>query len=182
MSDDRKFPLLESALQYYIAGRFAFFAQLQPTGAILFHRAIEFLLKGGLANLDFDAGRIHDIENLWREFKDRIDRDFAPDLNLTVSDLNKFETLRYPEKSGGLLKKGMTGHYTFRRGGCGPQFFAGPPPPPYELYLEEIDELFGTIWLATGFNAKVFTSALKTEDARVHLTKHNKAAPFGNAD
>jgi hypothetical protein len=48
MSDDRKFPLLESALHYYIAGRFAFFAQLQPTGAILFHRAIEFLLKGGL--------------------------------------------------------------------------------------------------------------------------------------
>jgi hypothetical protein len=94
-----------------------------------------------------------------------------------VSDLNKFETLRYPDMRGGILERGMTGLYGFRRGE-GEIRLSGSPPPSYELHLTEIDQLFGAIWLATNINPEFFTSKL-SDDARTCLIRENKALPFG---
>jgi hypothetical protein len=91
---------MENGSQYYTMARFAAHAQKMPVGGNLFHHAVEMLLKGGLArkrplsNLK-DMG--HDLKVLWRAFK----MDF-PDPTLgrhdkTISGLNKFEDIRYPD-------------------------------------------------------------------------------------
>ena len=45
MSDDLFF---DSAMQYYVAGRGAFFAKLTPVAANLLHHAVEMFLKGAI--------------------------------------------------------------------------------------------------------------------------------------
>jgi hypothetical protein len=72
----------------------------------------------------------------------------------------------------------MTGHYAFRRGEGGLQILGESPPPAYELYLTEVDELIGAIWLSTTINPDFFTAGL-TKDAKTYLERENLAAPFG---
>jgi hypothetical protein len=91
---------MQNGSQYYTMARFAAHAQRMPVGGNLFHHAVEMLLKGGLARKRPLSDLIgHDLKVLWRKFK----TDF-PDPTLsrhdkTISGLNKFEDIRYPNPS-----------------------------------------------------------------------------------
>ena len=99
---------IQNACQYYVTARFAMEAQCMLVCGTLFHHAVEMALKAGLAKTrklsDLkDMG--HDLKKLWRAYK----ADF-PDPKLkrhdqTISRLDKFETLRYPDT----IKKGSIG-------------------------------------------------------------------------
>jgi len=167
--------LLENALQYYVAGRFSFFAQLHPTTGHQFHHAIEFALKGGLVHLDEHIGSHHNIELFWRRFTAALDNPDLDKLGHTIRELHRFESIRYPDR---ILAHGMTSLMGFKReAGMGIET-VGKEPPQYDLYLEEIDQVFGAIFLATKLNPDFFTSMLSRE-AKTYLTRENAAVPFG---
>jgi hypothetical protein len=86
--------LMENGSQYYTAARFATHAGCMPVAGNLFHHAVEFLLKGGLARkrpLSELKQMGHNLDVLWRAFK----TDF-PDASLerhdqTISSVDRFE-------------------------------------------------------------------------------------------
>ena len=83
--------LFENALQYYVAGRYGFFAQLHPTAAIQLHHAIEFALKGALSHLGESTDGRHNIETLWRRFKASVKNPDLDKFDRAIADLHKFE-------------------------------------------------------------------------------------------
>ena len=92
---------MQTGSQYYTMARFAMHAQCVPVCGNLFHHAVEMLLKGGLARKrplsDLKDNMGHNLKVLWREFKLEF-----PDRTLrrhdkTISSLNKFEDIRYPD-------------------------------------------------------------------------------------
>jgi hypothetical protein len=90
---------MQTGSQYYTMARFAMHAQSMPVCGNLFHHAVEMLLKGGLArkrSLSDLRDMGHKLKKLWSAFK----TDF-PDTSLkrhdkTISSLDKFEDIRYP--------------------------------------------------------------------------------------
>jgi hypothetical protein len=73
MSDRERERFFSSACDYYIAGRFAAFARLNPVVGNLLHHAIEMYLKGALAKtkslVALDKGFKHNFPKLWKAFK-----------------------------------------------------------------------------------------------------------------
>ncbi len=94
--------LFERGLEYYISGRYAVFSGLTSVAGNLLHHAIEMLLKGNLSShfrLDeLRSNFQHDIKKLWKEFKTRSSASLSEFYNV-ISDLSKFEEIRYPDKS-----------------------------------------------------------------------------------
>jgi hypothetical protein len=75
----------ERGWQYYIAGRFAISAHLNPVAGNLLHHAIEFLLKGALSKthtLRELRQHLHALPPLWEAFKAEI----IGDANLSRCD------------------------------------------------------------------------------------------------
>jgi HEPN domain-containing protein len=175
VSQDATQLLFENALQYYVAGRFGFFAQLHPTAAIQLHHAIEFVLKGALAHLGESTDGKHAIPTLWGRLKARVKNPDLDKFDRTIADLHKFHGLRYPDS---ILKRGMLSAFNFNRE-TGGRLVTPLEVPEYELNLNEVDELFGAIFIATNLNPKFFTTRLNSE-AKAYLTRENAAAPFGS--
>ena len=63
---------ISAGMHYYVAGRYAVFAGLNPTAANLLHHAVEMALKGALAKKGMDLKALkrlnHDLPEIWREF------------------------------------------------------------------------------------------------------------------
>src|SRR5258707_6771365 len=63
---------ISAGMHYYVAGRYAVFAGLNPTAANLLHHAVEMALKGALAKKSMDLKALkrlnHDLPEIWREF------------------------------------------------------------------------------------------------------------------
>jgi hypothetical protein len=101
----------QRAMQYYASPRFAARAGLMPIAGNLFHHAIEMLLKSHLSRTVSTADLAdrrkfgHDLEKLWKKFKDS----FPNEADLSkydgvVADLDRFDDIRYPEA---VVKAGM---------------------------------------------------------------------------
>jgi len=85
------------AVQYYIAGRYAIHAGLNPVAGNLLHHAIELALKGGLARTtsseDLKSKYMHSLDPLWRDFKLTLGDPRLNRLDRAVSELNQFEAI-----------------------------------------------------------------------------------------
>ena len=96
----RKLSYCRIALQYYVAGRFAFLAQYFPVSGNLFHHALEMLLKGDLASqglTDSDLRkRSHCLPDLWRDFLTHHPSLDVEKYNKTVEQLHGWDDIRYP--------------------------------------------------------------------------------------
>jgi hypothetical protein len=97
--------------QYYAAARFLVHAQCIPVCGNLFHHAVEMLLKGGLAkkrkrklSLSKLKKMGHKLKVLWREYKSDFPDPALKRHDKTISLLDKFEAIRYPDST---LKSGM---------------------------------------------------------------------------
>src|SRR4051812_41410629 len=89
------------AFQYYIAARFAASAGLMPVVGTLFHHAIEMFLKGELCKRLSEQQRRkigHRLTELWRAFKAQMADRSLDTFDTLISDLDKFEDIRFPEK------------------------------------------------------------------------------------
>ena len=163
------------AVQYYIAGRFAVHAGLNPVAGNLLHHAIELALKGGLARTksaeDLKNNYMHSLDKLWRDFKLCVDSPPPVRLDRIVSGLDQFETIRYPEhvEQHGMFSmiapfrrdqdvKGSSGMGSVLR---------------YKLYLPEIDELLDAIFVGSDTSPAFFRGELVKNEARDFLARDN---------
>ena len=164
------------AVQYYVAGRFAVHAGLNPVAGNLLHHAIELALKGGLSRAasseDLKKIYMHSLNPLWRDFKLGVSDPRLDRLDRIVSDLDQFETIRYPEH---VEQHGMFASIApIRRD----QDAKGPirlpsPVPRYKLYLPEIDELLDAVFVGAGVNPAFFKGEVFRSEARDFLARDN---------
>jgi hypothetical protein len=95
MSDRERERFFSTACDYYIAGRFAAFAGLNPVVGNLLHHAIEMYLKGALAKTkslrELDKGFKHDLPKLWEAFKDQTNDAALKRFDATIAELHRFE-------------------------------------------------------------------------------------------
>lgn len=141
---------MSSACQYYAAARFAMHAQCIPVCGNLFHHAVEMILKGGLAR----KHKLSDLKdmrhNLWRAYK----ADF-PDPTLkrhdkTISGLNKFEDIRYPDANR-KHAMGVTAEWSGPAGAV--TAYGGiKTPKQYTLVVSEIDDLIVDAFKMSSWN------------------------------
>jgi len=91
---------LAIAIQYYLAGRSATFANSVPVAGNLFHHAMEMLLKFFLIKHSYTPKQLkkigHDLEKLWKEVKFALKDPGLDKFDDLIAELNPFEDLRYP--------------------------------------------------------------------------------------
>lgn len=174
MSDSRAEDFVRVACQYYVTARFAMQAQCFPVCGNLFHHAVEMLLKGGLARKrkvsDLkDMG--HDLKKLWKAFKTDFPDDVLKRHDETISTLDKFEAIRYPDISHSI---GMSGQW------CGPAAkvtgHSFKTPEQYAVVVSDIDDLIADVFKASSWDPAKFAG---TNPAALEaITRHNKHFEF----
>jgi hypothetical protein len=170
---------MSSACQYYAVARFAMHAQCMPVCGNLFHHAVEMILKGGLARKHKlpdlkDMG--HNLKVLWRAYK----TDF-PDHTLkrhdkTISGLNKFEDIRYPDANQHAI--GVTAAW-FGPAGEVTAYGGIRTPKQYMLVVSDIDDLMADAFKTSNWNPCAF---MGTNHAALEaIARHNSHAEFCRA-
>lgn len=169
---------MQTGSQYYTMARFAMHAQCIPVCGNLFHHALEMLLKGGLARKrplsDLKDNMGHNLKVLWREFKLEF-----PDRTLrrhdkTISSLNKFEDIRYPDP----IKVPSMGVSAEWSGPAGTMTTYGGlrTPKQYKLVVSPIDDLVADIFRASSWSPPHFMGTnLAALEA---VTRHNAHSEF----
>jgi hypothetical protein len=152
------------AFHYYVAGRYAVFAKLHRVAGNLLHHAVEMALKGALSKggkslCELEKLR-HDLKKLWKAFKKQTGDPGLNQLDKAVSALHRHEKLRYPDF---MLEHGLMHEIKIKKSAPLPRKGSGRPEPKFELCLEEVDEIFATVFDSTGLNAKFFTGSLSKE-------------------
>jgi HEPN domain-containing protein len=172
MSDMTDHLFISAGMHYYVAGRYAVFAGLNPTAANLLHHAVEMALKGALAKKGMDLkalkGLSHDLPRIWREFTAQYGIDGST-FDGVIAELQKFETVRYPDE---IIKQGLTS-----------SIGRGKPSPPsghmtHALWLGEIDELVDKVFTVGSISHKAFVSCVPTPEARDYMIKENEVAAW----
>jgi|SRR5215831_14725742 len=167
-----------TALHYYILGRYATTAKFSPIPGNLVHHAIEFFLKAALIEQLDEAARRnkyrHNLSKLWRLYKRERNNPALDKFNQTISDINKFERIRYPEE---ILRLGMLAEIGFVRNTFAPPPGAKRPTGArYQLALDEVDELVKLIFEIERINPAFYMGSLD-EHAKRYLDHQNKS-PF----
>jgi hypothetical protein len=164
-----------TGLHYHIAARFANIACLQVSGNLA-HHAVEMYLKGYLCRkLDERQRRnlSHNLGKIWKLFKQEVGDSSLTKFDDTISDIDKFEDIRYPEK---MVPTGMTAMTDFKRGNYVPDK-TSPQKPHFGFFLDELDELSKLILEKASVNPTAYTDGLR-KDARTYLTDSNNAATW----
>jgi hypothetical protein len=163
---------ISAGMHYYVAGRYAVFAGLNPTAANLLHHAVEMTLKGALAKKEMDLKALkalsHDLPTIWRGFTAHYGINNSP-FDGVIAELQKFETIRYPDE---IVRHGL--HSMIGR---------GKPRSPaeratYALWLGEIDELMDKIFTAGSISHKGFAACVNMPMAKEYLIKENEVAAW----
>jgi hypothetical protein len=177
-------------MQYYVAARFSAFARFSPVCGNLFHHAIEMFLKGQLASKKSladlkDLG--HRLGSLWGHFKQDVGDSALTRFDQTVTDLDAFESIRYPNQ---VLAYGMQSFISISHRhttgatwqpqivASGQQWSYQPPAtqprpePIFQIVVKEIDELAWVVFEKSSVNPKFFTNSLPAE-AKEYLSKEN---------
>jgi HEPN domain-containing protein len=175
MSDLTDHIFISAAMHYYVTGRYAVFAGLNPTAANLLHHAVEMALKGALAKKGRDLKALkalgHDLPEIWREFTAQYGID-GRTFDGVIAELQKFETIRYPDE---IVKQGLTSLIS-----------RGKPTPPsghttHALWLGEIDELMDKVFTVGSISHNAYVSGLHMSDATEYLIKENEVATWKQA-
>ena len=97
MSDMTDHLFISAGMHYYVAGRYAVFAGLNPTAANLLHHAVEMALKGALAKKGMDLkalkGLSYDLPRIWR------DNQLIPIRGVQVDGAGQGETVEYERQA-----------------------------------------------------------------------------------
>jgi hypothetical protein len=167
------------AVQYYVAGRAAAINHLIPVLGNLLHHAVEMTLKAALAGSHSMAqlrGLGHNLPNLWSAFATAHPSVPAVKFDPVVSELHRFEELRYPDS---VMAKGAMMQLALFREHVGVSSSGSTSVPSYLLVLEDVDELESCIFAAMDVNPKFFFGPLSPR-AREHLFIHNRHASNWN--
>jgi hypothetical protein len=159
--------------EYYISGRYALFAGLSFVAGNLFHHAIEMFLKGFLSshyNLKVLRRFGHDLIKPWEDFKSRSSLATLTEFDAVISDLNKFEDIRYPDR---ILRDGLSLSISpTQQTKVASLNASGSQVPSYYLTWEEIDKLVKTIFEESSINPQFFIATYR-DSARQFLLLNN---------
>jgi hypothetical protein len=165
-------------LEYYLAGRFAFFQRCRIAGN-LFHHGVELFLKFDVAQEDRPKYG-HDLGKLWKAFKERdASRSPLARLDGVIEELNVWEHIRY-----------SSFRISAASGVAVPQAITFSPQHPrsethgdreldtYVLCLEDMDELISAILTAAWINPTALFMPLAPEavDWYVRENRHSLIA------
>jgi hypothetical protein len=158
-------------VQYYAAARSAVLCGLLPICGNLFHHAIEALLKARLSQkcsllqIKKLGGRTgHKLPPLWNAFKAEFPGAGLEQFDSTITDLERFERLRYPDaviEEGAVMLVGT--------------FIDAPgtsSPPRYQIDPPIIDLLVARIFELCSRNPAFFTNGMNSY-AREAITRNN---------
>ena len=154
-------------LQYYVAGRQAAFAELNPVAANLLHHAAEMFLKGALARRTRDLRSLrelgHRLDRLWQAFKRESAGAALDAFDGTIAQLDKFGWIRFSNSVVELSLRSMIDLTST----------ADPPETTaldarsqllrYGLVLRDIDELLRAIVATTDLDSHVLTRSLNAQ-------------------
>jgi hypothetical protein len=166
-----------SASQYYVAGRFAVFAGLNPVAANLMHHAIEMYFKGGLlkrktktlAELKHKLG--HSLPECWNAFKAQVNDPRLTRFDAVVAEIHKYEELRYPDTYPPVMESMFDVVRWTRPALPGTTQTV----PNYKLCLPDVDELIAAIFAAASLNPEGYLD-FKTAEAKEYLARDNNEA------
>ncbi len=161
-----------SATQYYVSGRYAVFAGLNPVVGNLLHHAVEMYLKGALSKtltLDQLKQLSHNLPKVWERFKAQVTDPGLDTFDALILSLHAFEELRYPDS---ILSSGMMATIGVSRVSGASTGSPARPEPKYELCLEEVDALVDKIFATASVNPLFFLAGLNTR-AREYLKEAN---------
>jgi hypothetical protein len=172
--------LVANGSQYYTVARFAMHAQCMPVCGNLFHHAVEMLLKGGLARkraLSDLKGMGHNLNVLWREFKLDFPGTTLQRHDETISSLNKFEDIRYPDpdKVPSML---MTADW-FGTAVADETHGELKTPKQYALVVSPIDDLIADVFRASSWIPASASFLGRNNPAALEaITRHNAHSTF----
>jgi hypothetical protein len=166
-----------SGCRYYVAGRYAAFAGLNPVAGNVMHHAIEQFLKGGLSktkSLPQLKRLMHRLPDIWEAFKQQANDPTLARFDTVILELHRFEDIRYPDA---IVADGMQCVINITKAGAAVMTHTSsvPMPPSYQLCLEEIDELVSAIFVAASRNPKAYFQSVFKPEAREYLVKGNTA-------
>jgi hypothetical protein len=149
-----------------------------PVCGNLFHHAVEMLLKGGLSRkrkLSQLKSMGHQLKLLWREFKSDFPDPALKKHDRTISLLDKFEAIRYPDS---IVRFGM---------GAGAQWSGPAPsvtvrgpglktPKQYTVVVSEIDDLLVDVFRNLSLKPGAFIGTNRA--GRQAITRFNRHRKF----
>ena len=161
-----------TAIQYYVAGRYAVFSGLTPVAGSILHHAVEMALKGHLsrklAAADLKALK-HSLDKLWRAFKKSLPARDLKEYDVAIARLDQFETIRYPEHVAG---HGMLVQQDATKVVSRSKSKLPSPVPRYDLRLQDVDALLDAIFDCASVNPKFFVGGLNS-NAKQYLSENN---------
>lgn len=163
----------EYALQYYVAGRSAYFGQSLPVAGNLFHSAVEMFLKSFLMEHGYSAKTLkvdfyHDVKKLWKEYKNLTKNSALKAFDQVIKDINVVEKLRYPNKSYTFATEHQKGPKSKVTGPMTKGFVQ------CHLNLEEVDELISALLKDNNVTPEWLRSKLSRGDAGAQYKRENR--------
>lgn len=164
------------ALEYYVAGRFAVHAQVLVSPNLL-HHAVELLIKANLSRDDtseqirqygWKSSYGHSLASAWQELKRRAADPALEAFDAAVTELDKFEDIRYPDRlvdTGAAISIGLVE--------TPPPTGSARPERHYSLALPQIDRLVKLLFDRSGINPEVFRQMFEQKHAAPYFTLHN---------
>jgi len=176
LQQDASDAFFDRALQYYVAGRFAFHAGQTPVAANLLHHAVEMCLKEALSRNGLGLKQLrdlgHELPPLWEEYKRAASDRRLNRFDAAISDLNDYEELRYPDR---MLKQGMGSLFVLKRSHAAN--IPGAAVTQYVLNLEDVDETrVVQEWGAVGVPSGMVADCVGTRHCHVGICLHRRAA------
>lgn len=173
-----RFHFANLAGQYYISGRFSALSHCLPVAGSLLHHAIECFIKCGLIEV-YSLGDLksnafgHSLPKLWGKFKCLSTDSSLGAHDWSITELDKFERLRYPDL---MVSHGMQVSMVHRNCEFAP--LPSGPQPPYHLVIESVDQLAKAIADACGLSsAAMFSSSHPSAFHFLHLHNLHWKAP-----
>jgi hypothetical protein len=175
-----KLTFADLATEYYVAARIAAMTFLMNIYGNLFHHAVELYLKAALVGtIPVERMKqrpyIHDLRELWREFKTKESDPALGRFDSTIAALHEFESIRYPDKR---VDDGFNVTLAWKRGDVrelGPTTMSSLPK--YEVVIEEVDHLIIEVLRRASLDPKAFTLGLRHHSVvRDALTYQNPEA------
>jgi hypothetical protein len=168
----------KTALEYYVNGRASAFCGCLLTTGNLLHNAVEMMLKGelsrtvSLVDLKDNKKFSHWLPKCWAAFKALFPTDDLTEFDPMIAELDKFETIRYPDK---LLATGGSIGFGFGRGRVIQSLTVAHPVPEYQMGIGDVDAFFARAMHLCHMNPKAYFGFL-TEQGRELLLKYNDFA------
>jgi hypothetical protein len=173
MTSREKWAFFSLGVQYYVVARYSAFAWFHPVSGNLFHHAIEMFLKGYLCSgksLDELKKLGHRLCSLWVCFKQEVAEPGLDRFDQTVTDLDKFESIRYPDR---IVSLGMRSFISITHRHADLDESQARPEPKYQVVVKEIDELVSVIFEKASVNPRFYTDSLPAA-AQEYLAKDNE--------